>query len=177
MPTAPASAPTTVHNHDVALIVDKIARFVTEVYKSVSSYISGVNKFDKARLISYLDSIDVVHDWVLSVPELDLPETHPKDWEVEAFPVTTDVENDSVNQIVRLFAVAYEEVINSQSARQPAGLTIHDSARLRAYVEKVRKFVLDYVDKATPLDLPESAPQEAGSGHGFRGVDPTGTTR
>lgn len=172
MATAPTNVPVTVQNHDVASLLDGVARFVVEVHKSVSSSVSVVNKFDRDRLLKYLEALDVQHDWILSVPELDLPETHPKDWEVESFPVISDIENDALNHVIRLFSVAYEELANSQSARIPASLTTHDSARFRSYIEKVRKFVTEYIDKAASLDLPESSPMEASSGSGLKGVNP-----
>ena len=172
MPMMPVDVPTAVNNHDVVNLLDMVARYSYEVYKSVSSSVAHLNEFDRTRLLSYLDAIDFFHDHILAQKLLDIVESHPRNWELEPFPVVTDVENDVSNQILRLFSVIYEELSNSQSARMASSLISHDSARLRSYVDKVRKFVLDYADKVLPADLPETSPMESSSGVGFKGVNP-----
>jgi len=164
--------PNYVQNHDVVTIADKITRFAVEMYKSVSSSLSGVNVHDQGRLVTYLDAIDRVHDWAINVPDLDLPETHPRQWAIEAFPVIEDVESEEINQIGRLLNVCWYELVNSASARAPSGLNKHDSARLRSYVEKIRLFLVNYVSVIEPLDLPESMPKEKTSGSGLVGINP-----
>jgi hypothetical protein len=165
-----------VYNHDVVFLADNITRFVVEAWKSSSSGTSGISEFDKTRLNSYLDALDAAHDHVLGQPGLDLPETHPSEWPIEPFPVdlpTTDVESEEVNHIIRMFGVCWDELVHSQSARVGSGLNEFDSARLRSYVEKARKFLSDYVSNTAPLDVPESSPKEKHSGSGARGVNPT----
>ncbi len=69
-----------------------------------------------------------------------------------------------------MMEVTREEIVNSQSARNPAGLNKFDSARLTANISKIRAFLIDYVGPITPLDLPESSPQEDTSGAGKKGI-------
>ncbi len=160
----------TVNNHDIAGLHARINRFIVELFKSVSSGTSQVSAFDQERLSTYLDSIDGYHAWVIGQPQLDLPETHPRPIELEANAVVGDVENESVNDVIRLMQITRDELVNSQSARDGSSLNKFDSGRLTAVVEKVRKFLETYIAKITPLDLPESSPQAEQSGSGRTGI-------
>jgi hypothetical protein len=167
---------TEVYNHDIVFIADNLTRFVVEAWKSSSAGTSGVSDFDKDRFNSYLDAIDAAHDHVLGQPGLDLPETHPTAWPIEPFPIelaTTDVESEEINHLIRMFAVCWDELVHGQSSRVGSGLNEFDSARLRSYVEKARKFLSDYVARTAPLDVPESSPKEKHSGPGNRGLNPS----
>jgi len=162
-----------VNNHDIAGLQTRINRFIEECFKCVSSGTSQVNMFDQARMNSYLDSVDAYHGWVTSQPQLDLPETHPRPIELEGDPKINDVENESVNDMIRLMGICRDELIHSQSAREASGLNKFDSARLQSVVTKCRAFMVDYVGKVTPLDLPESSPQAEQSGPGRKGINPS----
>jgi len=157
-------------NHDIAGLHARINRFIEELIKSVSSGTSQMNDFDQARLKTYLDAIDTYHDWVLAQPHLDLPETHPRQIELEENPVIPDTENENVNDCNRMLAIARDELIHGQSARNAAQLNKFDSSRLRALTDKVRKFLNDYIKTTTPLDLPESSPQALHTGEGRKGI-------
>ena len=145
-------------------------RFLVEFIKAVSSETSEMNEFDQGRCASYLNAIDSYHAWVIAQPQLDLPETAPREYELETPPATPAVENESINDIVRMLVVARDELVNSQSARNAAGLNPFDSGRLTAIITKVRAFLTDYIQTVTPLDLPESSPKAASSGPGRLGV-------
>ena len=157
-------------NQDVAGLDARINRFIVEFHKSVSSGISQVTAADQARAHSYLNALDTYKSWIVSVPELDLPESHPTEYELEPTPEITNVDNESANDIIRMFLSMKSEVINGQSARRPAGLIGFDEARLTALIAKARSFLTDYVALSTPLDLPESSPQELTSGKGKGGI-------
>lgn len=160
----------TVYNHDVVGLTNRINRFIIEVQKSSSSGVSEMSRFDQDRLASYLDSMDAYHAWVIGQPELDLPETNPRSWEYEDFPGIIDVENEEVNDVVRLFILTRDELVSSQSARRGSGFVGFDSLRLTAIIEKARLFLTTYIAEVTPLDLPESSPLEALSGPGSTGT-------
>jgi hypothetical protein len=159
-----------VNNHDVAGLHARLNRFVEELFKSVSSSTSQVNAFDQTRMATYLDSVDEYRSWVVSQPQLDLPETHPRPIELEDNPVIEDVENESVNDVIRMLQVSRDELINSQSAREASGLNKFDASRLVSIIAKVRAFLNNYIAKVTPLDLPESSPQSESSGPGRQGI-------
>lgn len=161
-----------VYNHDVKGLVERLNRFREELYKSVSSSLGGMNAFDIARLKQYIAAIRTFQAWVESQPQLDLPESHPKPYNVEPAIQMGNVENEDVNMLLTLMELASDELTSSQSARMPAGLVSFDASRLRAVVDKAESFLLSYIEVATPLDLPESSPQEADSGKGKTGINP-----
>ena len=72
--------------------------------------------------------------------------------------------------VIRMLEAVRTEMIHSQSARLPSTLINHDERRLRLVTAKLEAFLDDYVEPLTPLDLPESSPDEPMSGHGKGGV-------
>ena len=92
--------------------------------------------------------------------EIEIPETRE----------VIQTESEEINDILELIAIGREEVINSQSARDPAGLISFDAARLTAVIAKLRAFLALYVAVATPLDQPESSPMVPNTGAGAKGT-------
>lgn len=160
----------TVLNHDIVGLYDRINRFIEEAQKAASSSVSLTNQFDVDRLKTYLDAIDRYHNWVRSMPQLDLPETTPREYKLLEAPDIVDIENDDMDAVVRMLVLARDEVTNSQSARLGAGMLTPDSNRLIAIVGKARAFVNDYILPTQPLDLPESSPNAPMSGSGRTGI-------
>lgn len=159
-----------VNNHDVVGVVKRLDRYCLELHKSVSSAGSELNPFDTERLQSYLDSLVSYIAWVTGQPQLDLPESSPKDHTVAdpmAFP---DVENEGTNDCLRLLGLCRTELTNSQSARDAAGLKAHDKKRILSVVAKVQALLTDHISAQDALDLPESSPQAASSGSGRTGI-------
>jgi hypothetical protein len=159
-----------VYNQDVAGLHARINRFINEMTDSVSSGISLFTAFDQARLLSYTNAVHKYHDWVIAQPQLDLPETHPREYALKPNPVVPDIENESVKDVIRLLEVTRDELANCQSSRMPSGLVSFDSIRLVAVIKKVEAFIKDFVQVADPLDLPESSPQSLMAGAGKTGV-------
>lgn len=157
---------TTINNMHIRFLCDKLARFAFEVIKSQSSNLNIYREADAARLASYLDAIDTAHGWVISLPEMDLPETTPHEYEVEPFPEKVDADNEAVNMIQDLLEACYIELNKSQSSRMGAGMNTHDSSRLKSTVDHCRKFLNDYILQVQPLDQPESTPMEPHTGPG-----------
>ena len=159
-----------VYNHDIVGLYNRMNRFLVELQKSQSSSLSKMVSFDQYRLVSYLDALDTYHAWVVGQPQLDLPETTPRFYSLEAGPEIVDTESEEVNDAVRLLVLARDELINSQSARQGSGMVSFDSVRLTAVIEKTRQFLVTYIQVATPLDQPESSPMKPVTGPGLGGV-------
>lgn len=159
-----------VYNHDVAGIQRRINRFITEMINSVSNDNSLMNTFDQTRLSTYLKSIRAYVAWVVSQPFLDLPETSPRSYELDAPPIWNLVENESIVDVVRMLELARDEVVNSQSARMAAGLIKFDEVRILAIIDKVDAFLKNYISTIDPLDLPESSPMRPVAGPGKTGV-------
>jgi hypothetical protein len=162
--------PPGVFNVDVTYLADKLARYAAEVQMSVSSNVAFVNEFDMARLQNYLTDIDRAMSYILDQPQLDLPESHPMLHPIQPFPQMRDMESDEWDHVVRLLRSGYIELVNSQSARLGAGLMPFDARRVTALVAKTRQWLNDYVSERSPMDLPETSPQQAMSPAGSSGV-------
>jgi len=157
-------------NHDINGMCVRVNRMAEELYKSVSSGLSHTNSFDQARWQSYINAFRTYKAWVEAQPQLDLPETHPREINVEPMVEITNVENEAINDVLNLFKILKDEMMSSQSSRMPAGLISHDSIRIDALVDKIEKLLVDYVAVIQPVDFPESSPQEIISGPGKQGV-------
>lgn len=162
--------PASIYNLDVTYLADKLARYTGEVQMSVSSNVAFVNEFDMARLQNYLTDIDSAVAYVLNQPQLDMPESHPMLHTVQPFPPMRDLESDEWDHVVRLLRAGYIELVNGQSARLGAGLMPFDARRITALIAKTRQWLDDYVSKRSPMDLPETSPQQAMSPAGKAGV-------
>jgi len=158
-------------NHDLVGYVARLDRFAEEAHKSASSSVSEVNAFDIQRLKDYLGALKALKAHQESQPQLDLPESHQKfSYEVAEAIEAADVENESINDMLNLFKVLRFELLNSQSARLGSGWMVHDSKRCDSLIAKMESLIANYIEVATPLDLPESSPQEAVSGPGKLGI-------
>ena len=157
----------TVANHDIVGIDARINRFMVEIAKAGSADLSEVSTFDHVRANTYLAALVTYLDYVQAMPELDLPETTPRKYVLDLAAAVPDVENESVNDLLRLFSLMRDELAVSQSARRASRLIDFDEGRIRALILKAQNFLSTYVAVATPLDLPESSPKEPQTGHGI----------
>jgi hypothetical protein len=155
-----------IQNHDIVGLVQRSDRFRYELLKSVSAGTSELNEFDKKRLTDALASLNAYLNWVVSQPQLDLPESNPQDFAVATSPAPAVVESEIVNDIIRIMDVLRIEMVESQSARKAAGLIKFDELRFRSVLTKIGAYLTNYVAGFTPLDLPESSPSVALSGPG-----------
>ena len=170
MATAAHNDPTTSYNLDVVYLNDKMCRYGGEVILAVSANLAHMNSFDMARTMKYLDDIDSAIAYVLAQPQLDMPETHPRERALQPMPVVPNMENDELDHTVRLLEAARLEIINSQSGRMAAGLLPFDAARVTALVAKNRAWLTAFVSARSPMDLPETSPQQLITGPGVGGV-------
>lgn len=159
-----------VYNTDIAGLHARINRYIIEHNRSVSANVSQVNPFDQARWLSYLTALRTFHAWMIGQPQLDLPETAPLPITLEENPAITDVDNESVNDLLRMLVALREEAVNSQSARNPTGMQIHDTNRFLAQITKMEAFIKDYISVILPLDQPESSPSAPMNAAGRLGV-------
>lgn len=159
-----------VYNHDIASLIERLRDFRKELIHSVSSGLSEFNDFDKNRAYSYLEAVDIFHNYVKAAPQLDLPESSPREIILPDMVPPLPTENHDVKYIARMFDVIEIELANSQSARKPMGLMSFDSGRLEANISKIRDYLDNFVTIVTPLDRPESAPEIEMTGPGRIGV-------
>jgi hypothetical protein len=166
------SFPPAVFNHDVVWLYDLLRRFHREVERSQSAPVSGMIEPDQTRLESYLDTTRQAVAWIQASPILDMPETHPRPYALEAFPPEVNVENESVNVIMRLIRAAAVELSNAQSARYSSRLQPFDEKRFMDLINKIGTFLDDFVRaSAVPIDVPESSPEEDQVPDGSLGPD------
>jgi hypothetical protein len=149
-----------IFNQDIVFIIEHVNRYIDELTHSQSSPVNGMIDADKARLRSYIAALRHARTWVQSQPMLDLPETHPHPFTLEAFPDVPEIENDALAQCVRILEALRTEMLNSQSSRMSSRLQPFDDNRFTMLVDRLESFLNDYIDVAQPLDLPESSPQE-----------------
>ncbi len=161
-----------VFNNDIAGLYSRINRYITELIKCASSNVADINEHDRARIGAYITALQFYINWSTSQPFLDLPETHPKTIELENAPEIPLIENLMVADLISLLVRGRDEIINSQSARNSNGIISFDLARINAVLTKIRSFLLEYVDKVTPVDMPESSPKYPDTGTGSTGIQP-----
>lgn len=160
-------------NQDVAGLAERVDEVVYEVAKSQSANLTDMRPFDRIRISEYNAMLNSYAAWVVDAPDIDLPETHPREYPIKYISegVDADVENKALRDLIRMYRAVITELTNSQSARAANGLTVHDKRRFDLVMEKISKFLNDYVDSTQPIDMPESAPSSEGVGPGFTGAN------
>lgn len=159
-----------VNNMDCAGLIRRLRRFRFETVKAASSALANVSSADFSRAKSYLGAISSYMDWIVTQPQLDLPEWAPKAMELGEAEKVEMPDNESLYDLMTMYDALEVEIANSQSARMPSGMMSHDQNRVRAIIEKMNKFLDDYVATTLPIDLPESTPARAQTGVGKVGV-------
>jgi hypothetical protein len=66
-----------VYNYQVAGLIRRLRRFRFESVKAASSGLAHVSGHDLVRARAYLKAVISYLDWVVSQPQLDLPESTP----------------------------------------------------------------------------------------------------
>lgn len=159
-----------VYNYQVAGIIRRLRRFRYETVKAASSALAHVNEHDLQRARTYLSAVTSYVDWVVSQPQLDLPESTPREIDLGA-PESLDMpENESLVDMMVMYDLLELEIGNSQSARLGDSLVTHDEQRIRSLIAKMEAFLTSYVEVNLPMDLPESAPLRGQTGAGRTGV-------
>lgn len=158
------------YNTDIFGLVRRINRFIEEVVKCQSSGVSKTTSFDVARMKSYIVAMRAYLAWTTSQPELDLPETGPRQVALPTNPVIPMIENESLFDVATLFEIARDELAHSQSSRMSSNLIGFDANRFTAILDKADKFIDEYVVTIDPLDLPETSPSKEMPVQGLKGV-------
>jgi len=159
-----------VYNQDIRGLASRINRFIVEMMSAASANLAAVNEFDQGRLQLYINAIRTYQTWVLSQPQMDLPETSPRQYPLDPDPAIPTVENEAIRDVIVMLELARDELINAQSARHPTGLLPFDSTRVSRVIDKVETFLTTYIAVVQPLDLPESSPSQAMGPAGKSGV-------
>ena len=165
----------TVLNQDVAGLTERTDEIIFEVARSQSGNLTDMRPFDRTRIDEYNQMLNRYAVWITEAPDIDLPETHPREYVIKYISegVDADIENKALRDLIRMYRSVITELTNSQSARMANGLTTHDKRRFDLVMEKIAKFLTEYVDNTQPLDMPESAPSSEAVDQGFTGSTDT----
>jgi hypothetical protein len=109
-------------------------------------------------------------DWMQAQPELDLPESHPTLFVLRDMPALPEVENEDINDIIRLCKLGCVEIENCASARDSSTMNKFDYGRCSSIIDKLESFLTNHIQKVTPIDLPESSPRAPGVTSGRMGI-------
>jgi hypothetical protein len=159
-----------VYNYQIAGLIQRLRRFRYESVKAASSGLAHVNEHDMRRAKSYLIAATSYIDWIVSQPQLDLPESTPREIDLGEAEKLDFPENESLLDLMRMYDLFEVEMGNSQSARLGDSLISHDEKRARDLIAKMEAFLDNYVAAILPMDLPESAPLREMTGPGRTGV-------
>jgi hypothetical protein len=159
-----------VYNYQIAGLIRRLRRFRFESVKAASSALAHVTEHDLTRARAYLAAVVSYLDWVVSQPQLDLPESTPREIDLGDAEKLTMPENESLVDMMIMYDLLESEIGNSQSARLGDSIISHDETRFRSIVDKMELFLTDYVEVHLPLDLPESSPLRAQTGPGRKGT-------
>ncbi len=159
-------------NHDIYSMSRRLNDYAMDMQKCPSANIQGWRDADKVRYASYLDAMEAYLNWFQGQPEVDRPESHPTEYqENDEFRFGhPEVENQMINDLVHALWSTKYELLHCQSSRLANRLLTFDEERLNSEIERMRKYFDDYIDKFTPLDLPESSPEEPATTAGRRGT-------
>lgn len=149
-------------NHDIVGIHNRFVRMIFELKKATSANSSGWNQFDADRCRQFITDIRSRVDWTQKEPEIDLPETHPTQFELRPLPDLPEVENEDSNDMIRLCVLGCQELEKSASSGDPARLNKFDHRRCMAIVDKMESLLENHIVKVTPVDRPESSPRAPG---------------
>lgn len=153
-------------NTDIVGYVARVDRFLNEVMNAASSNTSHVKEADLLRLKSYLSGARSYLDHISNEPELDLPETNPKEYVLPEAPVMKQIENESLADCCRLLELCRFEAVHSQTSLLSSGVIAFDKERQVKIIEKAERFISDYIEQVTPFDLPETSPKRELTGQG-----------
>jgi hypothetical protein len=158
------------YNIHIAMLIRLIDRAIIEVTKSQSAPGSGVRQADADRIESYMNEMESFVNFSSRLPETDTPKSHPLAVQFDPPLSLPRIENDSMWLLAQMFDTMRIEVGQSASSRQPNGWWKPDLPRVLKYIDDVRVFMAQHVQKVTPVDVPESSPRENVQPRGKMGV-------
>jgi hypothetical protein len=154
----PIVDPSRISNADMEMLAFKWERIAEESLGAQSTETSAVHPADVGRMQNYFDDVERWMGFAHGAPILDMPETSKRTWLVQPEVTLRRIENDTLFTVAR-YALQYrDEALNSQSARNGAGMRDDDFKRHSDYISKMRALFNDYVAKQVPNDQPASSP-------------------
>lgn len=143
-------------NLDVNLLGKEVLLFRNEVFKSASSEVFNVDIHDMTRLESYLARLERDLQHVVAMPKLDLPKWHKQEIEMPEIQTDYQVDNASVEYVLRILDAGYFELVSSQSSSLSNGLEIADAKRVEMLISRLKAWIVALKD-TQEVDVPEHA--------------------
>lgn len=158
------------YNIDIVGLCNRLGRYIEELQSFASGNTGEVYPADLTRIKSYLSGMRTYHDAIQGMARMDYVETNAKMEVLRPLPAQVDLENESLNDMVRYLMRAHMELTNSASARDSSKLNKYDSARFLASIDRAEVFAAQYIEQVTPLDMPNSSPRAAAVQEGKVGI-------
>jgi hypothetical protein len=169
------------NNSNMVGLVERIDESLVEMLLSTSASVNEFREADQIRINTYFTAWETLVAFMAGDPELDSPQTSPQkvpvvfksnldmiiDEDGQEQPIVQDPENKALRDLTRDMRTLMGEMALSNSRRLPNGISPHDEKRFVMHLSKMRSYMSQYVGEVTPLDLPETSPAHAESGHGY----------
>ena len=148
---------TEANNYDIIGGVERFDKVIGEIAQSESADGGANSSFDRTRIDSYNAALRAYMATIASqTGQVDLPHSYPTLYPIEYWSNTLDVQvrNPSVRNLLVLYMQGMEQLSKSASAGHSNGITPHDYQRFLMIMDKIENFLTDYIDQATPIDMP-----------------------
>jgi hypothetical protein len=160
-------------NLDVSALCHRARRYRRELELAASGNVAFMSEHDFRRAKANLNSLVAYLDFSQSQMILDLPEYHGgREVDLGEPAALVAVENESINDMCRLYEAFEVELVNCPSSRMACKFISHDDIRLRSIIERGNQFLDGYIAQILPLDLPETSPSRASVPRGSTGLNP-----
>lgn len=143
-------------NIDVRMLCDNIKVFHDELGKSASSGVFNYDSDDLARLETYINRIEFALNFVSGSPKLDLPKSHPKEYQLRELAAYEETESPNLRYMLAAVESMYLEIASGQSSDLSNSLELADQNRVAKLVQRSRDFV-QFVKDSEQIDAPEMA--------------------
>jgi hypothetical protein len=144
-------------SQDVYFLLKRFRLLQRSIINAVSNNTNSISEPDMKRITDYIKAIKDLKAWIMGQPLLDLPKTSPIVYKLSEPVVVPEMENLDAMILLELMRTADLEMRNSVSSRQTTGIVSHDSVRFDSIILKAEKFLVDFIAKNSPLDIPDSS--------------------
>lgn len=144
------------NNIDIYGVAVRCNLYITELVLCPSAKKNSIEPADKERVKSYLAELKAYIGWI-GTESLDTPKVNPKPLPAPAVAPKDGVINPLISDLISHLELLRDELLNSQSKVKTTALEKFDKQRADGVLARAEKFIAEYLEKSTPVDLPENA--------------------